>query len=69
MTTPPEPDSTPPQVIEARCPSCHQVSRFTYCGEQHWPPKVAEMLGLPTTIRLWVCGNCESTITEPNLKK
>jgi hypothetical protein len=67
MTTPDPDEHLPP--IEARCPSCNQISRFTYCGVQQWPPKVAEMLGLPQKIRLWICGNCQSTITETNLLK
>jgi hypothetical protein len=54
--------------IEACCPSCGQRTTFTLIGEQRWPREVAKLLGLPHTVRLYLCGSCESTISEPNLR-
>src|SRR5687768_2198001 len=53
--------------FSARCPSCNAWSTFRAVGEQHWPLEVARLTGLPSTIRLYVCYNCGSTISEQNL--
>ncbi|NWG17484.1 MAG: hypothetical protein HXY41_12695 [Chloroflexi bacterium] len=47
-----------------RCPTCAQVVRFTFVGEQHWPPQVAKAAGLGPLVHLWVCSNCQTTLTE-----
>jgi hypothetical protein len=47
------------------CPTCHQDTQFAFVGEQHWPPRVAEKLGMSPLVHLWSCGHCHTTITEP----
>lgn len=54
--------------IAARCPSCQQHARFTFNGNQQWPPEVARKLGLPAVIGLWTCAACHSTISENALR-
>ncbi|MEP7286584.1 MAG: hypothetical protein ABI947_12550 [Chloroflexota bacterium] len=51
----------------ATCPTCKQTGKFEYLGEQHWPPDVAKALNLPTTIILWSCSRCHTTISEMDL--
>jgi hypothetical protein len=58
-----------PNQIDSKCPSCGNASRFTLIGEQRWPESVAASAGIPAVIRLYVCGHCNSTISEQNLKK
>lgn len=53
--------------IQAKCPSCGQQTRFIYSGEQHWPLRVAQALGVPEVITLWLCGSCRTTISELDL--
>jgi RNase P subunit RPR2 len=56
-----------PAVVEAHCPNCGHITLFRYAGEQKCPPQVAELLGLPTSISLWHCDNCNSTLSEIDL--
>lgn len=51
------------------CPTCAQVARFTFVGEQHWPPQVAQAAGLGPLVHLWVCGSCQTTLTETAAEK
>jgi hypothetical protein len=53
---------------QAHCPSCDQYTAFTFLGEQRWPEKVAEKLGIPAVVEQWLCGTCHTTITNPNLQ-
>ncbi len=46
------------------CPTCGQVSQFSFLGEQRWPPHVVEATGLGPVVHLWVCGHCQTTLTE-----
>ncbi len=50
---------------EACCPTCGQRASFTFLGEQRWPEQVAQKLGIPTVVEQWLCGQCNTTITEP----
>jgi hypothetical protein len=57
-------------VAETRtavCPTCGDSSQFTLCGIQEWPPRVAEAAGMPTTMSVWSCDSCETTLLEANL--
>lgn len=51
----------------AVCPTCGHHSEFVLCGVQEWPARVAEAAGLPTTMSVWSCKSCETTLLEPNL--
>jgi len=53
---------------EGHCPSCDEHTAFTFIGEQRWPEKVAEKLGIPAVVQQWLCGKCHTTITNPNLQ-
>jgi len=55
-------------TIDCDCPSCRQVGQFTYLGKQEYPKQVAEAAGLPTTIHLWTCPNCLTTVNEIDLR-
>jgi ribosomal protein S27AE len=65
---PHEPKHHQPAKREAKCPSCGERGWFLYGGEQQWPLKVAQALGIPTSSPLWHCGACHSTFTERDLK-
>jgi|FLYN01.1.fsa_nt_gi ribosomal protein S27AE len=52
---------------EACCPTCGHPTQFTFLGEQRWPEKVAQTLGIPAVVEQWLCGQCHTTITEPVL--
>lgn len=56
------------QERQARCPSCDQRVVFSFAGEQHWPVKVAEAIGMEPVMRLWHCHGCQSTISECDLQ-
>jgi DNA-directed RNA polymerase subunit RPC12/RpoP len=49
---------------EGICPACGQTVKFTLLGEQIWPPNVAKRLGIPEKTLLYICANCQSTISE-----
>jgi hypothetical protein len=51
----------------ATCPTCKRTGEFEYLGEQHWPPELTRKLGLPSTIILWSCPACQTTISETDL--
>ncbi len=53
-----------PATVVAECPSCHQVTRFTFIGLQRWPRKVAETMGTDEVTRLYKCGHCQTTISN-----
>ncbi len=53
---------------QAHCPSCGQITSFSYSGVQHWPQRVAQAAGIDPVVRLWNCQNCQSTISEQNLQ-
>lgn len=53
--------------IVADCPSCHQRGYFLHAGDQHWPQRVAEKLGIAPCVSLWECTHCHSTFTDPDL--
>jgi hypothetical protein len=55
-------------VICASCPSCGKEAKFHYIGEQKWPVRIARAAGFPPILKLWLCSQCESTISEPSLK-
>jgi len=50
---------------EGVCPTCGSYTTFVFLGEQRWPPRVAEKLGLAPIMLLWTCGHCQTTISEP----
>ncbi|PJF39951.1 MAG: hypothetical protein CUN54_07180 [Phototrophicales bacterium] len=52
----------------AHCPSCGQVAKFIYSGEQHWPEEVARAAGIAPIVTLWLCSNCGTTISEHDLE-
>ena len=56
-----------PEHRLATCPTCKHNGKFEYLGVQHWPPELARQVGLPSTIVLWSCSHCHTTISEPNL--
>lgn len=57
-------EPTLPRPVVAQCPSCNTHSVFTFLGVQHWPVRVAQMMGTKTSIKLWQCGHCSSTISD-----
>ena len=58
----------PTQQRQAICPSCHTRNWFVYAGEQHWPLKVAQSIGIDPVIPLWHCDGCNSTVSECELR-
>ena len=50
------------------CPSCGEQAHFTFLGEQRWPEKVAQALGIPTLVQQWICSACHTTFTEPEMQ-
>ena len=60
-------NSTVSETKTAVCPTCGDHSEFVLCGVQEWPARVAEAVGLPTTMSVWSCQSCETTLLEPNL--
>jgi ribosomal protein L37AE/L43A len=56
-----------PPTLVAQCPSCGQTTTFTFIGFQHWPPRVAQLMGKGKTT-LWQCGNCLTTISNVDEK-
>jgi hypothetical protein len=51
----------------AICPSCNHSGDFALLGVQRVPLEVAQKLGLPTSIVLWSCPHCHTTVSEPDL--
>jgi hypothetical protein len=56
------------QTCEGLCPSCGQYASFDYLGEQHWPMRVAEALGCSPVNHLWTCRDCQTTISEVDIR-
>jgi len=54
-------------TIETQCPTCGEHSQFNHIGEQTWSEAVAEKLGVPTTINLYDCNHCHTTLTDVQL--
>lgn len=54
-------DKPPPR--QAVCSSCGQPTTLTYVGEQRWPARVAERLGVAPVAHLWRCERCQTTLT------
>lgn len=52
----------------ATCPSCGARARFIQIGEQSWPERVAKAVGMPTTVQLWNCAACHTTLLHPSLR-
>lgn len=46
------------------CPTCNADTLFHFHGEQRWPEKVADKLGLSPLMHLWTCDTCHSTFAE-----
>jgi hypothetical protein len=53
---------------EVYCESCHGIMGFIYIGEQHWPLKVAEAIGIAPVVQVWECSHCHTTVLEPEFK-
>lgn len=51
------------------CPSCGTYTVFTYVGKQIWPERIAKAAGVPSTMRLWECSHCHTTLSETELNK
>jgi hypothetical protein len=49
----------------ALCPSCQEWTEFTFLGVQRWPEAVARLHGLPSTLMLYNCACCQTTISQP----
>lgn len=58
-----------PRELFAHCPSCQRKGWFEYSGVQHWSERVAAACGLPSTMRLWTCEYCHSTLSEISLRR
>jgi len=54
----------PPTEITATCPTCGQVSTFTYLGAQAWPERVAAKLNIDPITHSWRCDCCQTTVTD-----
>ena len=59
----------PPRLSRGRCPSCGRVSTFSLGGDQNIPERVAKATGLPQVIKLYHCDNCNSTVSELDIKR
>jgi hypothetical protein len=55
------------EEVVAHCPSCGATSAFEYCGVQQFPPRAAERAGLPSTLYLFTCCGCGSTLSHIDL--
>lgn len=53
---------------EAGCPTCHRRAWFSFQGEQRWPLRVAQALGVEPVVRLWNCHHCHTTVSEDLLQ-
>lgn len=62
--------NVPPKEVTAVCPSCEQPGTFDLAGVQPVLPPVARKMGLDgDCIVLWHCPNCNSTISDNDLKQ
>ena len=57
------PSKTGPLPRRTVCPTCKRMVEFHFVGAQRWPERVARMLGIPATMKLWRCGTCKTTLT------
>jgi hypothetical protein len=60
---------TEPAPMCAHCPNCDKSTVFSYCGAQRFPREAARRAGLPTTLHLWNCTRCHSTISHLELQR
>lgn len=51
----------------AVCPSCNGTVTFTHIGDQHWPEHIVRARGIAPVMSLWVCGQCDTTVTGATL--
>lgn len=60
------PDNTSLKLKTRRgqCPTCGQYARFTLIGQQQWPLRVVAATGVGPVVHLWMCGQCQTTLTE-----
>jgi hypothetical protein len=49
------------------CPTCRQETDFKFLGEQRWPARLVEKLGIPPVSLMWTCSNCHTTLSEPEV--
>jgi hypothetical protein len=47
------------------CPTCGVEGLFHFHGEQRWPERVADKLGMKPLMHLWTCDTCHTTFAEP----
>jgi len=45
------------------CPTCGGQSGFDFLGEQRWPERLVEKMGVGPVVTLWRCRDCDTTIT------
>lgn len=55
------------EEVVANCPSCGQTAPFEYCGVQQFPPHIASLTNLPSTLYLFTCCACGSTLSHIDL--
>jgi hypothetical protein len=58
-----------PLSRQAICPTCGAHTTMIYVGDQKWPTKVAAVMGIEPTVKLWECTTCLTTITESKPKR
>lgn len=68
MNRPPDNLQSQPLHRTGECPTCGQFTQFTFIGQQQWPPHIAAAAGIEPVVYLWMCGHCQTTLTETALK-
>lgn len=51
----------------ATCPACKQHVSFESVGVQHWPVEICRKYGIPTSVTLWHCSHCKTTVSGESL--
>lgn len=62
------PVTSRPKYRKAICPSCGRRNRFSYVGEQEWPPRLVKLRGGHVAFGLWTCAHCHTTVSEFSLR-
>jgi hypothetical protein len=55
------------EEVVTYCPSCGCHATFDYCGVQRFPERAAALANLPTSLHLFTCRACGSTLSHIDL--
>jgi NMD protein affecting ribosome stability and mRNA decay len=54
----------PVKTRQGVCPTCGRETTLVYAGEQRWPDRVAERLGVEPVAEIWDCILCQTTLCQ-----